>query len=52
MLVYILLIDGEVDSVMDNKTVAERYAAKMLTNPYCMPNSVVIIERQVYYGRT
>lgn len=50
MIVYIVIIDGEVDSVMDNKTVAEQYAAKMLTNPYRMPTSVVIIERLVYRG--
>ena len=50
MLVYIMLIDGEVDSVMDNKTVAEQYAAKMLSNPYRTPMSVVVIERLVYRG--
>lgn len=50
MLVYIVLIDGEVDSVMDNKTVAAIYAAKMSTKPYRMPTSVKVIERLVYRG--
>lgn len=50
MIVFIVLIDGEVDAVMDNKIVAEQYAAKMLTHPYLMPTSVKVIERPVYRG--